>query len=203
MKKLLSFLVCIFAFIGVSCADTKNIDWIVGGNTYAQTSCNVGENVSIPEPAPTTKYGYHIQYTEYIPVEYIESTTVQYVDTGQKATLGTKIELKFKLFNNSGWLYRTETGSSTTLSAYVGTGGTDYWRFNRAGIFVTASDYALDTNISVQDKTGIIVNGIKKGSYSSVGAFTSRENIRFLCYFPKINDYKNESIVSYYFRRKK
>ena len=80
MKKLL-FLIFGLLFTHVSMADTINIDWLVDGQTYAQTSCNVGD--SITPPTPPTKYGYTFrEWRGYTPIEYIESTGIQWIDTG-------------------------------------------------------------------------------------------------------------------------
>ena len=39
-------------------ATTVNIDWLMDGATYAQTTCETGGNFTLPTPTPT-KYGYH------------------------------------------------------------------------------------------------------------------------------------------------
>ena len=57
MKKLLVFL-CIVFVCAVASATTVNIDWLMDGSTYAQTTCETGGNFTLPSPTPT-KYGYH------------------------------------------------------------------------------------------------------------------------------------------------
>ena len=80
MKKLFVFLCAII--IGTAFGETKNITWKVGDNTYATSTCEVGDDLIIPQNTPT-KYGYHfVGWAAYTFLEYIESTGTQYIDTG-------------------------------------------------------------------------------------------------------------------------
>ena len=93
MKKLLvvlSFLsICTFAI-----AQTISIDWKVDGNTYAQNTCDYGGTLTVPA-TPPTKYGYTFQgWGRYIPLEYIESTGTQWIDTGFIANNGMVLDAK-------------------------------------------------------------------------------------------------------------
>lgn len=93
MKKLLvvlSFLsICTFAI-----AQTISIDWKVDGNTYAQNTCEYGGTLTVPA-TPPTKYGYTFQgWGRYIPLEYIESTGIQWIDTGFIANNGMVLDAK-------------------------------------------------------------------------------------------------------------
>ena len=75
-------------------AESINIDWIVDNETYTTTTCNIGDDLILPT-APT-KYGYTFQgWADYIPIEYLESTGTQYIDTGivAKSGLNTKMKL--------------------------------------------------------------------------------------------------------------
>lgn len=59
------FLVFLFAmFMGVASASTVNIDWDVDGSTYAQTTCEIGGNLTLPAQTPT-KYGYTFKGWKY------------------------------------------------------------------------------------------------------------------------------------------
>ena len=79
MKKIL-FLILGLLFTHVSMADTVNIDWIVDGETRTTTTCNIGDDLILP--AAPTKYGYTFQgWATYIPIEYIESTGTQWINT--------------------------------------------------------------------------------------------------------------------------
>lgn len=54
MKRILILLAILFC--DAVYADTINLDWYVDGNSYAQTTCEIGSGVTLPtEP---TKYGY-------------------------------------------------------------------------------------------------------------------------------------------------
>ena len=68
-------------FISTANAESINIDWIVDNETYTTTTCNIGDDLILPT-APT-KYGYTFQgWLAYTPIEYLESTGTQYIDTG-------------------------------------------------------------------------------------------------------------------------
>ena len=63
-------------------------------NVYATTTCESGGDITLPT-APT-KYGYTFQgWSTYTPIEYLESTGAQWIDTGILATTQTGIEIKF------------------------------------------------------------------------------------------------------------
>ena len=81
MKKFIAFIFCGITFACIANAESININWIVGDETYQQTTCNIGDNLILPT-APT-KYGYTFQgWGGYRRVEYLESTGTQYIDTG-------------------------------------------------------------------------------------------------------------------------
>lgn len=63
-------------------ATTVDIDWMVDNITYAQTTCEYGNDLNLP--ATPTKYGYVFRgwnKPTYLQLEYIESTGTQYIDT--------------------------------------------------------------------------------------------------------------------------
>lgn len=95
MKKLavglLFLFICTFAI-----AQTISIDWKVGGNTYAQNTCEYGGTLTVPS-TPPTKYGYTFQgWGKYVQLEYIESTGMQYIDTGYIPNDNTRMEIVYK-----------------------------------------------------------------------------------------------------------
>jgi hypothetical protein len=57
MKKSL-FFTFLCTFYGAAFATTVNYNWLVDGNNYMQTTCETGDDLILPTPAPT-KYGYH------------------------------------------------------------------------------------------------------------------------------------------------
>ena len=91
-------------FVCVASATTINLDWFVDGNTYAQTTCESGGNLNIPSTTPT-KRGYHFigwEKSNYIQLDYIESTGTQYIDTGVGYTTNTILEVEFQKLQTVG-----------------------------------------------------------------------------------------------------
>jgi len=113
MKKLLIFISAMF--VGGAYATTVNIDWLMDGQTYAQTTCETGGNFSLPSPTPT-KYGYHFVgwSPSYTFLEYIESTGTQYIDTGIVCASDVSYEIKayFDSANPQGLIRGSESGGS-------------------------------------------------------------------------------------------
>ena len=93
MKRFIVFMCCVF--ICVIChAQTVNIDWKVDGNIYSQSTCEYGADLNVPQ-TPPTKYGYTFNgWLPYIPIEYLQSNGVQYIDTGY--TFNDNIKVVFK-----------------------------------------------------------------------------------------------------------
>ena len=153
---LLSFLFCGFAF-----ADTETINWYVGDTVYATNTCTTGGNIILPT-APT-KYGYTFQgWATYTPIEYLESTGTQWINTSAYAepnffrvkgklryiTARTKNSDAFGTYNGSAVsiaLYRT--GANTS---YLETGSSlDY----RGGTVPTIQ--GVDYEFDIQAKDGV------------------------------------------------
>ena len=111
MKKLLSFLVC--SFIGIA-AFAHTIDWYVDGSIYQTTTCNSGEDIT--PPAAPAKYGYTFtEWLPYIPIEYIQSTGAQYIDTGYKyntnaTTITYQFDMSLESENSAGISHRKIAG---------------------------------------------------------------------------------------------
>lgn len=82
-------------FAGAASATTVNIDWIVEDNIYTQTTCTVGGDIVLPQTP--SKYGYDFLGWKptYVPIEYLESTGTQYVDTGYIPTNTTRLDIKY------------------------------------------------------------------------------------------------------------
>lgn len=98
MKKLLVGLSFIFIST-IARADTFNQYWYNESVLHAQTSCQTGGDINLPVTAPT-KYGYDFigwEKLSYTPLQYIESTGTQWIDTGIRATTGLNIEITVKL----------------------------------------------------------------------------------------------------------
>ena len=68
--------------ISLAFADTITVDWLVDSSIYSTSTCTVGNNLTLPS-APT-KRGHHFvgwKTFPYVFLEYIESTSTQYIDT--------------------------------------------------------------------------------------------------------------------------
>lgn len=97
IKNIFGIFVCCFVS-GVSYS--KNIEWYVDNQLYANTSCESGDDVILP--AAPTKQGYTFTgWNAYIPIEYLESTGTQYIDTKvyQKDAKQYGMSLKYEYSN--------------------------------------------------------------------------------------------------------
>ena len=114
--------------------------------------------------------------TTYTPIEYIQFTGTQDIDTGITCNQNTKIEIKFTRENSeSRWLYGVRNSANTSsVTAYLGSDGA--WRFGGA-----YKGYTIPLNkvcTMVIDKNGITYNGTtNKYSSGSVGTFTSNATL--------------------------
>ena len=62
-------------------AKTETINWYMDGNTYATTQCETGSDIILSQTP--YKYGYTFNgWFGYTPIEYLESTGTQWIDTG-------------------------------------------------------------------------------------------------------------------------
>ena len=163
MKRFLLFIFVLFICIGAR-AETVNLSWYVDNQVYQTTTCETGGNVT-PPTAPNKK-GYTFQeWLSYTPIEYLESTGTQWIDTGTYAepnffrvkgklryiTARTKNSDAFGTYNGSAVsiaLYRT--GANTS---YLETGSSlDY----RGGTVPTIQgvDYEFDIQAEYGVRTG-------------------------------------------------
>ena len=112
-------------FCSVAFSQTINIDWKVGRTTYATNTCEYGGTLTVPS-TPPTKYGYTFQgWLPYTPIEYLESTGTQYVDTGYLSTDATFYTEVMPLKNriNSGIIgYNYSNGGHRMSFAFNGSG---------------------------------------------------------------------------------
>ena len=73
-------------------AKTETINWYMDGNTYATTQCETGSDIILPQTP--YKYGYTFNgWVGYTPIEYLESTGTQYIDTGYVPNINTEVRL--------------------------------------------------------------------------------------------------------------
>lgn len=79
VKRFIVFLLLFFC--SAAHAETETINWYMGDNIYATTTCESGGDITLP--TTPTKYGYTFQgWSSYVPIEYLESTGTQWIDTG-------------------------------------------------------------------------------------------------------------------------
>ena len=74
----------IFGILFCTTVFAHTIEWYVGDNLLSTTTCESGDNIT--PPTVPEKFGYHFKEWEsgYTPIEYLESTGTQYIDTGVK-----------------------------------------------------------------------------------------------------------------------
>ena len=141
MQRILLFLSALFI---ATTAIAHTINWYVDGNIFHTTTCESGENVT-PPTAPE-KYGYTFRgWGEYIPVEYLESTGTQYIDTGVVANEKTEAEIQF-LTDSPSYLF------------FVSTGG---WSSNNFGLIVSKTVKTVNFYMNCDGYTdiGLITEG--------------------------------------------
>ncbi len=98
MKRFVLFLFAIFV-CHFSHAQTETINWYVDGNVYTTTTSESGADIILP--ATPTKRGYTFQgWRTYTPIEYLESTGTQYIDTNIIPDIDTEIILTQKIIGN-------------------------------------------------------------------------------------------------------
>ena len=113
MKKIL---LCLFAiFIGTA-AIAHTINWYVEGNIFHTTTCESGEDIT-PPTAPE-KYGYKFKgWVSYTPIEYLESTGTQYINTLYKPNGLTSIEIEAQFLKTDGlhWIFGSREGPTSNI----------------------------------------------------------------------------------------
>ena len=96
MKRIILCLLSIF--IGTT-AIAHTINWYVDGNILHTTTCESGDDIT-PPTAPE-KYGYTFkEWLPYIPIEYLESTGTQWIDTLYKPTKSQILEINYQFLSH-------------------------------------------------------------------------------------------------------
>lgn len=109
-------------FTTASYADTETINWYVDGNTYTQTTCQTGGDVILPTPPTKRGYVFKGWHENYIPVEYLESSGTQYIDTDFIPQIGTKLQIRVTLLSGC-----TTTSSSQNFAGTTARGALTYF----------------------------------------------------------------------------
>lgn len=116
MKRFLCAVFFIFPYIAL--ADTMNLNWIVDRQTYAQTTCTVGSNLTLP--AAPTKYGYTFQgWRPPRLVEYVQSSGNTYVNTGFYANQDTRIVMDCEPVSGSPVFFGARTISNAPSNSNI------------------------------------------------------------------------------------
>ena len=104
MKRFILTLTAIF-ICTIARSDEITINWMNTDKTIDHTTtCTIGGDVNVPIP---TKYGYTFNgwRANYTPIEYLESTGTQYIDTGFYPNRNTSIKIKMQLNYSSNGPY--------------------------------------------------------------------------------------------------
>ncbi len=173
MKRFLILLSLLFC--NTVCADTINLHWLnEDGTVYENSTCVIDSDLILPS-TPPTKYGYTFtgwKMSNYTPIEYIESTGAQYIDTGILTSSNLMSEYKFKLtvvHNSIKLIFGASRGSRSDYPT-----DTQLWEeagtINVANCGNTKCSITLpDTNIHTiifNDYSGkILFDNIDKGSF--------------------------------------
>ena len=126
MKRIFVFLML---FIGTA-AVAHTINWYVDGNIFHTTTCESGDDIT-PPTAPE-KYGYTFkEWRTYTPIEYLESTRTQYIDTGYVPTYKTRIGFSFAFTNVS-----PDESTAIESVAILGSRTSGTWKTSKNQIFI-------------------------------------------------------------------
>ena len=197
MKRLFVLLFLIFPCIAR--ADTLNLNWIVDGQTYAQTTCTVGGDLTLPT-APT-KYGYTFQGWEvpYSRLEYLEGQNGPYINLNYKITRDTVIDVQFVSTGGS-WLFGYTEGNSGRwgVAANNATGQLTFYSYKSSITFSPTNIEEICT-ATFDFTNGVTVNG-RFLPFSTTPGADSPETMQI---FRAKNSTTNASYRIYYFSIRK
>ncbi len=168
MKKFLLTITAIFMCIGAY-AKTETINWYMDGNTYATTQCETGSDIILPQTP--YKYGYTFNgWFGYTPIEYLESTGTQYIDTGVVPNQYTKFRVKINMSEYTGNMIIGYTRGTNDLYRLFNAGGLIYFDYGNhqqrisGGQFSngTTYDFLVGTQYVQNYETKKIIIGISK-----------------------------------------
>jgi len=150
MKKFLVLLSILFS--SFTYADTINLHWRnYDGTTYQNSTCVIDGDLIIPATTPT-RYGYTFtgwKLGNYIPIEYLESTGTQYIDTGFTPTTQTKVYIKYLIKNfNSSSGYIAIYGSKDTGNKGIFVNWAEHWYVNNV---YQQINLPVETNVNYED----------------------------------------------------
>ena len=118
----------------------------------------------------------------YTQTEYTEFAN-SYQSTGIKTSNLSRIEVGLLSVDSSaGYMWQSDTGSSNTTNTtayYTSNGGS--WRFGNKVLTIRGDAFTGGTTFHnvVQKSSGVTIDGVSKGSYSSISAFESTNPLSF------------------------
>ena len=127
MKKLLFVICTLFATVAIG--ETTNIDWYVDGSVYTTTTCTIGGDIILPT-APTKRGYTFVGWSEFIPIEYIQSDGTQYIDTGFKPNQNTRVIMEYTVttYNSVGFVFGGRNAARNAASFGELYSGSGKWR---------------------------------------------------------------------------
>lgn len=183
---------CAFLFIGAAIAETININWINDGETYAQTTCEIGGDVILPT-TPTkrghTFKGWTVKYTR---LEYIESTGTQWIESNIYADNTIGVKIKFQRKRQSDQLVFGTTDDSDRNKIWINWAVYGYISFGDTGIVGYSTDTLEEIEINYLNSRTKVRNGEEIA--------TIRQSINQSNYtMPIFGGRINSNIVSHHF----
>ena len=194
---------CTFAY-----AETVNLSWYVDNHVYQTTTCETGGNVT-PPTAPTKK-GYTFQeWLTYTPIEYLESTGTQWIDTrayAEPSFLRIKGKLRYiaSRTKNSD-AFGNYNGSAVSIALYRTGANTSYLETGssldyRGGTIPTIQ--GVDYEFDIQAEDGVRTGYWNNENVSLNYAGTLCSNLPITIFGHNFNDAysASEPLRIYYFQ---
>jgi hypothetical protein len=163
--------------------DTETLQWYVDDNVYATTTCESGADIILPNTP--TKYGYTFQgWGVYTPIEYLESTGTQYIDTGIVPALNTGIKIIFNSSNTT-----TNNPLYGSRKAYKNQ-SFDTWIYGATGCRIDIGDTENYIGILVPNTTYElqIIDSMIILDKRHIGTYTPIEYSEYCIYIFNINN---------------
>ena len=194
MRKFLILICACIGIVGVALAETLNVTWYnTDGTTYDTTTCTVGGTLTLPS-TPPTKHGYTFQgWAVYTPIEYIESTGTQWINTGITCSMANRfvLTMSFSYFTNNyqmnGWAAEVQIGITSN--------GT-WWNISAASSPKATLGQKYIAELVIRSSTGeLIVDGVLGNSVDISGK--CRSNSFALFNAAGGNFYSREKLYSF------
>ena len=192
MKRFLILLSLLFC--NTVCADTINLHWLnYDGTTYQNSTCVIDSDLILPS-TPPTKYGYTFtgwKMLSYQPIEYLESTGTQYIDTEFEGNLNTRFFVEFEPTRGSSDYNSAIIGGSMinstqviTILIPIASGMSRTNRFGNKELQFPNNKCFLNNKYTIEtDKNSIRLDGVPQGYFNTTNNFQTNTTL----YIFKIN----------------